>query len=172
MTVANKIMNQPYLQTGRQAEIVKYADEHPELSQEAIAKELGIGRTSVSRVLVIYRPDRPKLAPGGIEAKITREIRQYREAHPDMGAGAIAEVLGYSKYRVEQAIKGMEAASCGRKKKAPVSYTLRPCLGYCGGMHKSTDAGDRVCPKCKERQRLAMQYIPNHSVYIEGNGRV
>jgi hypothetical protein len=58
------------------------------------------------------------------------------------------------------------------RKKAPVSYTLRPCLGYCGGMHKSTDDGDRVCPKCKERQRLAMQYIPNHSVYIEGNGRV
>lgn|SRR5574343_109070 len=162
-------MDTPYLQTGRQAEIVKYADEHPELSQEAIAAALGIGRTSVSRVLVIYRPDRPKLAPGGIEAKITREIREYKRVHTDMGARAIAEVLGYSKYRVEQAIKGMEAASCGRKKKKAVEYTLKPCL-KCGKPHKSTWAGDRIHPQCKES--MVYQYIPNHSVYVEGNGRV
>lgn len=162
-------MDTPYLQTGRQAEIVKYADEHPALSQEAIAAALGIGRTSVSRVLVIYRPDRPKLAPGGIEAKITREIREYKRVHTDMGARAIAEVLGYSKYRVEQAIKGMEAAGPGRKKKAPESYTLRPCL-KCGKPHKSTWLGDRICPQCKTS--MEYQYIPNHSVYVEGNGRV
>lgn len=162
-------MAQPYLQTGRQAEIVRYADEHPELSQEAIAKELGIGRTSVSRVLVMYRPDRPKLQPGGIEAKITREIREYKRVHTDMGARAIAEVLGYSKYRVEQAIKGMEAAGPGRKKKAPVSFTLRPCL-KCGKSHKSTWLGDRICPLCKTS--MVYQYIPDHSVYVEGNGRV
>jgi DNA-binding MarR family transcriptional regulator len=161
--------SKPFAMTAREAEIVQYADEHLELSQEEIAKHFGIGRTSVSRVLVIYRPDRPKLAPGGIEAKITREIREYKRVHTDMGARAIAEALGYSKYRVEQAIRGMEAAGPGRKKKKAVEYTLKPCL-KCGKPHKSTWAGDRIHPQCKES--MVYQYIPNHSVYVEGNGRV
>lgn len=162
-------MDKPFAQTAREAEIVQYADEHLELSQEEIAKHFGIGRTSVSRVLVLYRPDRPKLRPGGIEAKITREIRDYKRLHPDMGAQSIADEMGYSRHRVLKALDGMERAKAGRKHKEATVYTLKPCL-KCGKPHKSTWAGDRIHPQCKES--MVYQYIPNHSVYVEGNGRV
>lgn len=160
---------EPYAQTKREAEIVKFADEHLEMSQEAIAAHFGIGRTSVSRVLAVYRPERPKLQPGGMEAKITRQIREYKTAHPDMGAQSIADEMGYSRHRVLQAIKDFDPAKKGRKVKVESSYTIKPCL-KCGRSHKSTWAGDRICPDCK--QSMVYQYIPNHSVYVEGHGRV
>lgn len=165
---------QPYAQTKREAEIVAYGDEHPELSQEEIAKHFGIGRTSVSRVFAVYRPDRPKLQPGGMEAKITRQIREYKLAHPDMGAMNIADKLGYSKYRVEQAIKGMELASPGRKKKVIEFVTTEKMTCFGNGCKKQIPKSKYVhfCEACNAKRLAHEQWYPFHSVCVEGHGRV
>lgn len=156
--------------------ILNFAKDHPEMSQKQIAEAVECHPTCVSRAYRLYMPERRKKYEPGVPTELQAKILEMRKAYPDMRQKDIAKELHVDKSVVSQAIGKYlpgtvrkERNYNARKSDSPKEYTLRPCL-RCGKPHKSTWAGDRIHPRCKET--MVYQYIPDHRVYVEGHGRV
>lgn len=172
--------------TDREAEIVQYADEHLELNQRDIAKHFNVCQSTISRVLAIYRPDRPRRERIKLAAKPSVSQQRIVEAimsHPDMMQKDIAAMVGCSKIRVSQTISQYfpERHKAHRNPKGPkiktkteviLSGEEMACLGH--GCNKKIPKSKYVhfCEECNTKRLSYEQWSPYYSVCVEGHGRV
>ena len=163
---------EPYAQTKRESEIVKFADENEKMTQAEIAKHFHIQRQYIGKVLSFYRPGRTT-RQAGETSKLQSRIIDAINKHPDALQKDIAKMLGCDKCSVSQTVcrffpERRQAHKSAHHKLRP-GDTLRTCL-KCGREFGSEWIGNRICGDCAESKEY--QYIPNHSVCVEGHGRV
>lgn len=170
--------------THTESAIVRYSQEHPNENQKQVAAATGHHQSFISRTWRKFLPERIRHINKDEPTDLDKKIIAYYHAHPGIMQKDIAAALHCHRSSVSWTIGKYITGAVRRKQRnysrkaekvaalPEGSYTLKPCLGYCGGMHKSTDKSDRVCPSCKARQGLESAYIEDHRVYAYGHGRV
>lgn len=161
--------------------IYKYATEHPELNQKQVAAATGYHQSLVSRTWHKFLAERIRHINKDEPTDMEKRIIAYYHAHPGIMQKDIAAALHCHRSSVSWTIGKYITGAVRRKqrnysrKKEKLealpegSYTFRTCL-KCDRKFKSTWSGHRLCPNCAEN--LEYQYVPDHRVYVEGNGRV
>jgi predicted transcriptional regulator len=158
--------------TESQLIIVNYARKHPGCQHKEISRETGFSAQYIWEIIRDYAPELAKKRnmTGGPSA-MQEKIVAIKNANPDMTQKEISQRLGVAPATVSIAISTFihhkfPPVKTNHKKKSSAPFTLRPCLGLCGGLHESTGRNDRICPKCKGRQ--AYQYAPEYEVSAPG----
>lgn len=155
--------------------ILQFAKDHPEMSQRQIAIAVDCHPTCVSRAYRLYMPERRKKYEPGVPTELQARIIEARKKNPKWLQVQIAKYVGCDKSIVSQTIRkylpeyAVQRKYISHKKKPPEIFTMRTCL-KCDRQFKSSWIGNKICPDCLGS--MEYQYIPDHSVYVEGNGRV
>ena len=180
-------MNKPFAMTDREAEIVTFGDEHPELSQREIAQHFKVCQSTISRVLATYRPDRPRRERIKLPVKPSVSQQRIIEAimsNPDMMQKNIAAMVGCSKIRVSQTIAQYfpERYKRRRNQTGPKIKTTVDVITSGGGEMTCLGNGCNAkipkskyvhfCASCEAKRRAYEQWSPVYMVYVEGHGRV
>lgn len=114
--------------------------EHGRISAQALAHLTGKRSSNIDTAL---QPD--------IAAGVIRSSKQLEACGKRRRWVLIYEHSDGKPRQAELAVTPAPTSVRNAKPKSPQDSGMRPCLGGCGQEFWSSDAGNRICPKCRDK---------------------